>query len=277
MTDLYELRGAYRALLGEGAYWSQRDKCCYWVDIKKNAVIRWDPVKQKQQLWNTPASVGFIIEKPGGSGFVAGLRKGIADVELDDDSDNIRVTETRPLELDIPGNRLNDGSADPFGRVWAGSMDDAEKAETGSWWVVDQQGAYSAVAGGFGVTNGPAFSVDKKSVFLTDSPKRVIYKAPLESGNSTKIHLTEWAKFPPDFGYPDGMCFGPDGYLWVAFWAGGCLRAFDSEAKLVRQIPLPINYPTKPAFDDVGNCYVTSASIADDCSDLDGFLLHVRL
>ncbi|CAB1060632.1 Gluconolactonase (EC [Olavius sp. associated proteobacterium Delta 1] len=72
-------------------------------------------------------------------------------------------------EADMPENRFNDGKVDENGRYWAGSMDDGEKLATGSLYRLDGDHTLHKMDENYAITNGPAFSVDGKTLHHTDT------------------------------------------------------------------------------------------------------------
>jgi len=71
------------------------------------------------------------------------------------------------------------------------------------------------------------------------------------------------------------MNFDSDGLLWIAFWDGSCLRAFDENGETVEEIELPVKRPTKPVFSSNGSCYVTSAKIGIEDNGLNGGIFEI--
>ena len=184
-------------------------------------------------------------------------------------------------EPDRPGNRFNDGKTAPDGSFWAGSMDDAEKDDAaGSWYRFDGKVA-TKLDTGFHVTNGPAFSPDGKTVFVTDSARRTIYRADVVNNGEAFRNKRIWKIFGEMDGYPDGMCFDGAGLLWVAFWDGSAVKAFTEDGRIAAVAELPVKRPTSAVFDNRQNkLFVTSAAI--DLSNgkpkgLDGALFEILL
>jgi sugar lactone lactonase YvrE len=75
----------------------------------------------------------------------------------------------------------------------------------------------------------------------------------------------------PDGALPDGMCIDNDGYVWVAFYKGGCIRRYSPDGRLDGQVDLPAQNVTCCAFGgpDWGDLYITTAS-SDDNPDAGG-------
>lgn len=263
------------ALLGEGACWSEKARAILWVDIKGKRIFCQQAGSHSEQSWSVPEMIGCVVDNPDGSGYLAALQSGFAAIHLPKNSAVAVVTPLVDPEPDMPGNRFNDGAIDPDGNFWAGSMDDAEKIASGSWWRLDRNGDVKRLLSGFLVTNGPVFSANHQFVFLTDSAQRIVYRAGYDR-NDGAVNPLVWCEFGADQGYPDGMSFGPDGLLWIAFWEGQCIRGLDENGVCVRQIDLPVRCPTKIAFAPDGKAYVTSASLAPSENSPDGQLLVIE-
>src|SRR6476659_4505209 len=140
------------AVLGEGPVWVARESALYWLDIKDRKIFRRDASGQLTE-WPTPMRIGSLAPRKSG-GFIAGTEGGIAIV---DPAANRFETILNPEEK-LPDNRFNDGKVDRRGRFWAGTMDDTERASTGTLYCVDSGVKWGAVDSGYKVTNAPAFS-----------------------------------------------------------------------------------------------------------------------
>lgn len=219
-----------------------------------------------------PTEVGFIVDDPHSDHFIGALRKGIARIRLPHNSGAAIADYIALPEQELTQNRFNDGAIDPFGNIWAGSMDDSEQHVSGSWWHVDCEGHAKRLLTGFHVTNGPAFSPAKDHVYFNDSALKTTYRAAYDETGLVGEPIV-WKEYDEQDGYPDGMTFSPDGLLWIAFWDGHCARAYDEDGVLRHQLALPVQRPTKLAFDDLGRGYVTSASIGLPPGLLDGRIL----
>ncbi len=268
--------GNYRARLGEAAYWSVNASALLWVDIRGKKIVRYCPETEIERLWSLDEQIGCIVDDPAGSSFLAAIQSGFVAITLPDSSPDAMIRKICDPENEIPANRFNDGAVDRDGNFWAGTMDDAEKTDSGSWWRLDPNGRVDKLLSGFKVTNGPAFSPNGEYVFLTDSAKRTIFRGQYDKYSGIR-KITNWAQFGENHGYPDGMTFGPDGNLWVAFWDGACVRALDSEGHIVKQVDLSVERPTKIAFSPDGTAYVTSAMVALREAGANGRLLSFRV
>jgi len=60
------------AELGEGPMWDERGAVLWFVDIKNDAIHRYDPASGTQCSWKAPEYTAFIFPASSG-GFIAGL------------------------------------------------------------------------------------------------------------------------------------------------------------------------------------------------------------
>src|SRR3954467_912313 len=148
------------APLGEGPVWVARDQALWFVDIKSHKIHRYDPANGDRKSWDAPAQVSFVLPIESG-GFAVGLQTGVARFDERDGS----FTPIATPEPDRPGNRLNDATVDPAGRLWFGSMDDGEEAITGAIYRLGSDGTCVATSPLVAITNGPAVSPDGKTLY----------------------------------------------------------------------------------------------------------------
>ena len=253
-----------RAILGEGPVWVEREAALYWVDVKGQKIFCRNAGGDLAS-WDTPMRVGSLAPRAGG-GFVAGTGQGFALVDLDVG----RFDLLGNPDADRPANRFNDGKVDRQGRFWAGTMDDREREASGTLYRLDTDLDWTAVDGGYRVTNGPAFSPDGRIMYHNDSALQVTYAFNVdEAGNA--VDRREFLRAEPGEGYPDGMTVDAEGCLWVAFWDGWCVRRYSPAGALLQTVEVPVQRPTSCAFGGAGlaTLFVTSARIGIEGTDLD--------
>ncbi len=248
-----------KALLGEGPVWVAREAALYWVDIKGRRLLRLDEAGTCE--WPTPVRIGSIAPCARG-GFIAGTDEGFYAIDLEDEP---RFTPLFDPEADLADNRFNDGKVDRSGRFWAGTMDDNERASTGSLYRLDSVQDCVKVDKGYAVTNGPAFSPAGDVMYHTDSARRKIYRFAL-AADGTPGERSTFLHFTGAEGYPDGMTVDAEGCLWVAFWDGWAVRRFSSTGETLETIETPVQRPTSVAFGGplFDRLYITSARIGLD-------------
>src|SRR6185369_15515743 len=218
-----------RAELGEGPVWVAAERALYWVDINGRRIFRLSESGERRE-WPTPMRVGSIAPRARG-GFIAGTDRGIALVDLDQD----RFEVVASPEQHLPHNRFNDGKVDRQGRFWAGTMDDREKGSAGALYRIDPDRTCTAIDGGYGITNGPAFSPDGARMYHSDTLRQVTYAFDLDAaGEATNRRV--FVQFGAGDGHPDGMTVDAEGCLWIALWGGWCVRRFSPDGDLLRTV-----------------------------------------
>lgn len=255
--SIAELVVSDRAVLGEGPVWHPAEQALYWLDIKGRTINRFDPATARRSSWTVPFRIASLAPRARG-GFVAGSDRGFVAI----DAAFTTFDTLCDPEAALPSNRFNDGKVDRAGRFWAGTMDDTEQQASGSLYRLDAEGTCVRVDGGYRVTNGPAFSLDGRIMYHSDSALQTIYRFDLDAGGAVSGKRV-LATFGTDDGYPDGMTVDAEGCLWVSFWDGWCLRRLSPRGEVVRQVPLPVARPTSVAFGGAAldELYVTSATI----------------
>jgi sugar lactone lactonase YvrE len=254
------------AVLGEGPVWVARETALYWLDIKGKKILRLDAAGEITH-WPTPLRIGSIVPRKSG-GFIGGTEKGIAAIDPQADRFDILFNP----EEDLPGNRFNDGKLDRQGRFWAGTMDDAEKAATGSLYRIDADLSWHCVDSGYKVTNGPAFSPDGRLMYHNDSARQVTYVFDV-SIDGIASNRRDFIRFKEGEGSPDGMTVDSEGCLWVCLWDGWAVRRYAPTGEWLETVKMPVARPTSCAFGgrDLDRLYISSASI-----DLDQHALQMQ-
>ncbi len=245
------------AKLGEGPVWDARDGCVWFVDIEAPAIHRYAVADGAHASFAPPWRVSAIWPRAAG-GFVAHGEAGFATIDpAADRYDLFHVTEP-----DRPGNRSNDGKIDPAGRFWSGTMDDAKQAASGALYRLDCDRRVTRVDDGYAISNGPAFSLDGRIMYHTDTRERTVYAFDLaaDGGVSGKRDFLRFGDETP--GNPDGMTVDRDDCLWIAFWGGGGVRRYAPDGTLLGERRVPALQVTSLAFagDALDRLFVTSAA-----------------
>jgi sugar lactone lactonase YvrE len=256
MTDAKLIWDA-RSVLGEGPLWSAREQAVYWVDIKGCVLNRYG-LDGTEQSWTMPDFLGWVVERQNQPGLVAGFRNFIGEISLSP----FVIRERLKPEPRLLGNRLNDAKVDLQGRIWFGSMDDAETQPSGGFYRLDADFSMHKVDSDYICANGPTFSPDGKRVYHTDSLRNEIYQFDVQPDGSL-ANKRSFAKFEAKDGSPDGMTTDAEGYLWVALWGGSGIARFSPDGKRDRFISLPVSQVTSCCFagDKLDRMFVTTAKI----------------
>lgn len=244
------------AALGEGPHWDMRGQKLYWVDIEGRAVHRLDPKTNQYDAAKMPDMVGFAVLDEAGK-LVAGLRDGFYRVDF-----ATVATEV----LSRPGfahadNRFNDGKCDRRGRLWAGTMNNLDPQQpTGALYRLDERGLHEH-ATGIHISNGTGWSPDNKTMYYTDTVRRIIWQYDYEIETGAATNRRTFAEFTGP-GRPDGLTVDAQGRVLTALWPGWCVEIYAPDGKLEDKIELPVPQVSSCAFGgaDMKTLYITTAA-----------------
>lgn len=243
--------------LGEGVLWDAGRGVVWFVDIKRHRVWHYDPATGSNAYAEAPGQVGWALPAEGGL-LLCGLKDGLYTFDPE--------TQQFARLADVPGepagNRLNDACTDPWGRVWFGSMDDAEQAASGRFYVFDRGDIRPAGPGGIAITNGPAVSGSGDRIYFTDTLARKIMVADLTRAGvgEARPFADTGALFPE--AYPDGPIVDAEDHVWTGLYLGAKVARFSPDGKLVATVTMPARDVTKMALGGPGlkTAWVTTAT-----------------
>jgi sugar lactone lactonase YvrE len=247
----------YRYELGEGPVWSVEEQSLYFVDIVGKAVHRWHPASDAGRTWPVRYEVGSLALCQSDHLAVLALEDGFSRLDLDSGN----LTMLAQVEVDLPGNRFNDGKCDRMGRFWAGSMERTERRAEGALWVLGPNGAADRKMGGLICSNGLGWSPDGKTMYHTDSWSYKIMSYDFDEANATLSNPRVFAVDPVGRWTPDGLAVDAEGYVWSAKWDGWRVVRYAPNGEVDRVVHMPVQRPTSCAFGgaELDVLYVTSA------------------
>jgi len=252
------------SLLGESPFWHPDEAALYWCDIPGRRLNRWHPASAGHSHWEfdtEPACCAPLL----GGGLLLAMRDGLWRFDI---SAGTRERLAAP-PYDVRQERFNDGKADPQGRFWVGTIDDARRPEAALYrW---HRGRFERMAGDVTVSNGMAFSPDGRTMYWSDTTAHRIYALDFDGGDGSLARqrvFAEFAQRAPGLdlatygGRPDGAAVDAEGCYWVAMYEGQRLLRLSPQGELLQEVPLPVRCPTMPCFGgaDLRTLYVTTAS-----------------
>lgn len=245
------------SLLGEAPIWDWRSGTLLWVDIDGQLLWRWRPDAGEAPVSTKLGErVAFVKLTPDPDTVVVGLSSGIARLALPDGTPEFLL---RP-EPDMPRNRLNDAGIAPDGSLFFGSMDDDEKAATGSFyrWSADGLSRFGEKAV---VTNGPTVDGVRGIVYTADTTAGRVFRQPLLPDGAPGPR-EDFVAFRPGDGHPDGITVDHDGFVWICHFGGARITRFSPDGEAVLVVPMPTAQVTKVAFGgpDLDRIYVTTSA-----------------
>ena len=252
------------ALLGEGPVWVGREKALWFVDIKGRKLHRFDPATGALKSWDAPSQPGWILPARDGR-FVVGMQRGLNSF----DPATGGFASLGAVEPDLPGNRLNDATVDPAGRIWFGSMDDRETRSTGHVYVRQRGATRDSGLAPVTITNGPAFSPDGRILYHVDTLGQLIHAVDVR-GDGTLGAARPFARIERGAGYPDGPTVDSAGCLWIGLYGGWGVRRYAPDGALLETVHFPVANITKIAFGGAGlrTAYATTARKGLDAAAL---------
>jgi sugar lactone lactonase YvrE len=250
--------------LGESPVWSVARQTLYWTDINNGHVYAWRP-----QAGGAPTRTE-LGEKVGcvaldEAGLVAAAASGI--LRLPENGEPERLADNpewvKERRQAGQGNRFNDGRCDAAGRLWVGTIDADESSPSAALYCLDK-GELTPRLTGLGISNGLAFSPDRRWLYHTDSLSRRILRYPFDLDSGSLGEGETWVDLErlglP--GVPDGAAVDSEGCYWSALYDGGRIVRFSPEGELVAEHPVPCPHPTMVAFGgaDLRTLYITTAT-----------------
>ncbi|KAJ0183064.1 hypothetical protein K1T71_001040 [Dendrolimus kikuchii] len=268
-------------LLGEGPHWDEKQQCLFFVSILDKTIHKYVPATKKHTKTTLDGRPGFIVPVEGTADqFVVGKERKFVVIQWDgeEESEATVVKELGEVDHSFSENRINDGKADPRGRLFAGTMGyeevpGAEVAPDGTLYRLDRDKncKIEPIAGNISISNGLAWDLNEKAFYYTDSLERNIrrYDYDVETGAISNMkHIFDFSAKNIE-GIPDGTTIDTDGNLWVAVFMGSCILKIDPrKGELLQKIPIPAYQITSATFGgpNYDILYVTSAKL-DFCGE----------
>jgi sugar lactone lactonase YvrE len=262
--------------LGEGPIWSPKEQTLYWVDIPPGVLHSWKPATKEHRTYSLGYSIGCLGLRARG-GLILATKQGIG---FWDEGNGFQPIHNPNAER--PGMRFNDGKVDPAGRLFAGTMRDADApAQPGFLYRLDADLSLHTVESGLRVSNGIGWSLDHAIMYFTDTGYNTIFAYDYDQSTGNISGRRPFVVVPQGDGHPDGMTVDSEGFIWSCHWQGWRITRYDPAGKIERVIKVPVERPTAVAFGgkDLDELYFTSAAQgAADLSDQPwaGDLLMIR-
>jgi sugar lactone lactonase YvrE len=229
--------------LGEGPLWDVEEQRLYWIDSYGPAVHVMDPKGGAKKSWRLPEPVGSMALRRNG-GAVVSLRSGFHFLDFET-GEVTCIQETHKGEM---RPRLNDGKVDARGRFLSGSMDFEERDPVGKLFRLDPDLSLHTLDTGIICSNGPCWSPDGKTLYFSDTGKRVIYAYDYDLNSGDVRSRRVFTTFERLRGLPDGATVDAEGYVWSVEVYSGRLIRFDPMGVVDRIIGLPVQSTTSVVF-----------------------------
>lgn len=237
--------------LGEGPLWHPERQQFFWFDIIEKRL------HTKGQHWQFDGHVsaaGWVDQDT----LIIASDTALHRFDIPSGDHNVIC----PLEADLPGNRSNDGRADPQGGFWIGTMGLNAEQSAGAIYRY-YKGELRKIFPDITITNAICFAPDGKTAFFCDTPTQQILRVSLDADgwptDTPQIHIDL-----SDTDYrPDGAVIDAAGNLWNAQWGAHRVATYDPAGNFLRATDFPATQTSCPAFggDNLQTLFCTSAAI----------------
>ena len=255
-----------RNVLGESVLWSADRQCVYWIDGVGTEIHQWEAQSRRHSVLKVPLDppIGMIAATSEPNTFVISNTRGLALLNLG----TLQLTHLADPEKSRGDIGYNDGKVDPRGRLWAGTFDVNETDPRGCLWLLENGASPRLMDSGMAVVNGPAFSPDGITVYVSDSVGRRILAYDFKEGRLRNRRVL--VEFAVGDGLPDGLTVDAEGCIWCALWDGRKVMRLDPEGQRMLEVTLPAPRVTSVAFGgaSLDTLFVTTARYALSPSDL---------
>jgi sugar lactone lactonase YvrE len=190
------------------------------VDILRSSLHSCDETGSRAEVRSLPSHLGAAA--PWNDGFIAATQQGVGIVSAQGDFTLLADSPTLGVNL-----RCNDGKLDPAGRFWFGTTDYEFKPGSGALYRVARDNSVREIANGLILPNGLDWDERAERFYFIDTfTHRVdVFDFDMVSGEVANRRVA--FELPREWGLPDGMSRDLFGRLWVAFWGGSRVVAFD--------------------------------------------------
>jgi len=249
------------ATIGESPTWSAAERALYWIDVKKPALYRYDPIGGGQRSWRLSSDVGGFALTLDPPGAVVALREGMFRLDFTSGA----LDRLAPAPFDPSLFRFNEGACDAAGRFWVGVMFDplrpGPEPRKGPLHSFSLESGLRLERDQAELHNGMAWSPDGRTFYLSHSNSGEILARDFDAVGGGLSAPRIFATLPAKLGIPDGAAVDTEGGYWSACHGGGRLRRYRPDGAVDRDIPLPVSQPTMCAFggEALDEMYVTSA------------------
>jgi len=240
--------------LGEAVLWHPVQQSVWWTDIQAGKLYCYTPHDHALLDYTPPERLTAFAFTSDANRLMVSFASGFAYYW----PTSGRVVWLAKPEQGHPGQRFNDGRADPQGRFWSGTMNEQQPHQPSSALYCYSRACRTELTG-LRISNGLCWSPDGRTVYHADSPTRRItaYDFCATGGFSNPRLFAQ----TPQGAYPDGACTDAAGNVWSAHWGAAQVVCYSPQGEPLLTLSLPVSQPSCVAFGgaDYRDLYITSA------------------
>ncbi len=242
--------------LGECPIWDPVERVLYFVDCFAGAIIRYVPAGGDFRRWEVGCDYlgSFALREGGGAILV--MDDGFHTFDFDTGETSV-IAEPEAGQDELC---FNDCKVDRQGRLIAVSMHTGSTDPVASVYRVDADLSCSKLDTGLICPNGPCWSLDNKTLYVSDSYGDAIYAYDYDPGNGNATNRRVFLATGDSGGYPDGCTVDAEGYLWSANFDAGNVRRISPDGDVVQVVDVPVKWVASLTFggDNHDILYITS-------------------
>lgn len=245
--------------LGEAAVWHFATKRLLWIDLLKPRLFSLNPVTGTVTVMDVKLAgpLGAIVPTTNPKLVMVSHLHGLSTLDIETGATKLFADPERGRDAII----YNDIKTDPLGRLWVGTSHHKEQEARGALWCVLPNGEAYLGDTGFAISNGPAFSLDGKTMYFNDSVGRKTFAYDIATDDPHPRSRRVFVSYAEEEGLPDGVTVDAEDCLWVAHWGGSRVTRISPKGERLLVVDVPAPHVTTVGFggDDLRTLYITSA------------------
>jgi sugar lactone lactonase YvrE len=218
------------------------------------------------------ASVVAAIRPRRGGGAVIGVERGFA---LESPTRDVTFLNELWTSSDI---RMNEGSCDPDGRFYCGSMAYDKRAGAASLYRLDPDGRVQVVLDSVTISNGLDWSPDGGRVYYNDTATSRVDVFDYDASTGLTDRRT-FVDLSAEKLRPDGLTVDVEGAVWVAMANGGVVRRYLENGKCDGAVEVPTKKTTACAIggEQLDRLFITTSRDGQEHDPLAGALFAIDI
>ncbi|MGE8217335.1 MAG: SMP-30/gluconolactonase/LRE family protein [Stenotrophomonas maltophilia] len=242
-----------RCTHGEGALWSPRRNCLFWVDISGRRLWQYRADDHASRSWDLPDRPGCLAEGDDGQLLIA-LAGSLQRVDIDAPDGTLALQWLAEVQPEHPTTRSNDGRTDRAGNLVFGTMnEDPGREPLGRFYQYSaRHGLRSLDLPGVVIPNAICFSPDGSTLYYCDSVRPEIWCCDYDAAQARCRRPRLFARLQDPTWEPDGAVIDAEGSLWNAQWRAARVVRHGRDGRVQQVVPMPVIHPTCVALGGPG-------------------------
>ncbi len=248
--------GEGRYELGESPIWDPQDGVLYFVDCMACAIFRYNPRSAELKRWGVAGKYLGSLALRAGGGAILVMDDGFHSFDFETGETSV-IAEPEAGQDEVC---FNDCKVDRRGRLIAGSMHTGSSEPVAAIYRLDPDLSCTRLDGGMICPNGPCWSPDNGTLYVSDSYGEAIFAYDYDVSSGGISNRRIFLSTAGSGGYPDGGTVDAEGYIWSAHFDSGSIRRIDTDGAVERVIELPVRWVASLTFggDNHDVLYVTT-------------------